>query len=453
MSISNALIRRISRAVADAGGRALLVGGSVRDRLLDVPPRGDLDIELFGIDEPRAREVLAHFGEVLAVGRAFGVLRVKGLDVDFSLPRASSAGAGVRGDLRSADPHLAFESAARRRDLTINAIGFDPLSDEIIDPLGGRADLERRCLRAADAALFAEDPIRGLRVARFAARLRMQPDAQLMDLCRALDLSSLAPQRLFDEWRKLLREPVSPGIALAILEQSGLLRFFPLLDALRGVPQDARWHPEGDVWVHTCMVVDAAAALRRGDAHDDALMFAALCHDLGKPASTQCERGRVRAPAHDRIGARLAREFLEALQAPHTLTRCVAALVRDHLAPARFPAGGAGRAAYRRLARRLHAAGASMELLERVARADQLGRTTPDALAGRFDAGEVFLAHAARAQVRDAAPRDVVQGRHLIARGHAPGPGFAALLERCRTIQDRTGIEDPQRIVDLLETG
>lgn len=451
MSVDDDLIQRIARAVAGAGGRALVVGGSVRDRVLGVPARGDLDIELFGIDEEAARRVLAGFGEVLGVGRAFGVLRVKGLDVDFSLPRMSSAGSAVRGDLRQADPALDFERAARRRDLTVNAMGLDPLSGEILDPLGGRADLQRGCLRAADAGLFAEDPLRGLRVARFAARFGMQPDARLLALCRGLDLSALAPQRLFEEWRKLLLEPEHPGVALELLARTELLRFFPALHALRGVAQDPRWHPEGDVWVHTVMVVNAAAARRCGDDSDAALMFAALCHDLGKPATTARERERVRAPAHAAVGVRVTREFLEGLCAPHALTQCVAALVRDHLAPAQFPAQRAGRGAYRRLARRLHAAGASIALLERVARADQLGRTTPDALAGRFAAGDEFLAQAALAHVGEQAPRDAVQGRHLIARGYAPGAGFAALLARCREIQDQTGLDDPECILDLLD--
>ena len=453
MSVDDDLIQRIARAIADAGGRALLVGGSVRDRLLGVPARGDLDIELFGIDEQAARGVLARFGEVLAVGRTFAVLRVKGLDVDFSLPRASSAAAGVRGDLGSAEPGLAFARAARRRDLSINAIGMDPLSGEILDPLDGRGDLARGCLRAADPALFAEDPLRGLRVARFAARLHMQPDAQLLALCRGLDLDGVAPERLFDEWRKLLLEPARPGEALELLAATDLLRFFPALLALRGVAQDPRWHPEGDVWVHTRMVVDAAAGLRTGADTDAALMFAALCHDLGKPTTTVRDGARVRATAHEAAGEQLTREFLTALRAPVALTHCVAALVRDHLAPAQFPLQGAGRAAFRRLARRLHAAGASIALLERVARADQLGRTTPDALSGRFPAGDAFLAQAALAQVRDEAPVDVVQGRHLIARGHAPGADFAAILARCRAIQDRTGLEDPDRILDLLDEG
>jgi len=426
----------------------------VRDRVLAAAPSGDLDVELYGLDEAAARALLARCGEVVAVGRAFGVLRVKGLDADFSLPRASSAGAGVRGDLARADPSLDFARAARRRDLTINAMALDPLSGEILDPLGGRADLAARRLRAADAARFGEDPVRGMRVARFAARLDMQPDAELLALCRELDFGAVAPERLLDEWRRLLLEPDCPSVALGLLRATGLLGQFPLLAALEGVAQDPRWHPEGDVWVHTCMVVDAAARLRSGAGdEDEALMFAALLHDTGKPSTTTAGAdGRIRATGHERAGERLARRWLTSLRAPHALTERVAALVRHHLAPVQLTAAGAGPAAHRRLARRLQRAGADLALLERLARADALGRTTADARAGRFPAGDVFLERARAAQAARGAPRDAVQGRHLIARGHAPGPHFAELLERCRAIQDRTGLEDPQQILDRLES-
>ena len=447
-----ALVLNIARAVRDAGGRALIVGGGVRDRLLGAHAGHDTDIELFGIDEAAATRVLAAFGRVIPVGRAFGVLRVSGLDIDFSLPRVSSSSAGGRGDLTQAAPQLDFASAARRRDLTINAMGLDPLTEEILDPLGGRDDLRHGRLRAADATLFAEDPLRGLRVARFAARLQMRADDELKGLCAQLDLRGVAPERIFDEWRKLFRQAQLPSLALGFLAESGLLRAFAPLHALIGVAQDAAYHPEGDVWVHTLMVLDVASSLRIGDATDDALMFAALCHDLGKPATTVHEQGsgRIRSIAHEHVGADITRTFLGAMRAPPDLVRCVAALVEDHLVPAQFPAQGAGRAAYRRLARRLHAAGASMELLERVARADQWGRTTHDAQARVFAAGDAFLARAAAFGVKHEAPSDAVQGRHLIARGQQPGAGFSALLKRCRELQDETGLTDAEAILDRL---
>ena len=452
----------IAKSVRDAGGRAVVVGGWARDHLLGLRSK-DVDIEVFGLDAERLEALLAGFGNVHAVGRAFGVFRVGGIDVDFSLPRRDSKrGPGHRGFDVTPDPSLDFAEAARRRDLTVNSIGIDPLTGEVLDPHGGRRDLERRVLRATDPAHFSEDPLRGLRVAQLAARLEMPPDDELVALCRNLDLSELSGERVFDEFRKLLLRAAKPSIGFAVLEDTGLLRFFPELDALRGVPQDPEWHPEGDVWVHTLMVLDAAASLRdtgeRGVSTEDsgenlALMLGALCHDLGKPATTEWAGGRIRSYHHDVEGVAPTRALLARMRAPVVLTAKVAALVEHHLAPALFIRNGTTAKGYRRLARKLERAGISMELLVRVARADHLGRTTADAIAGRFDAGDAFLAAAHAHRVERTAPRDVVLGRHLIARGLRPGPGFAPILERCREVQDETGWTDPERIMDRVLIG
>ncbi|HXZ86632.1 MAG TPA: HD domain-containing protein [Myxococcota bacterium] len=447
-------ILAICRAVRDAGGRALFVGGWVRDRLRGLDAK-DVDVEVFGLELARLAELLARFGPVIEIGRAFGVLRIKGLDVDFSLPRRDSkVGAGHRGFDVDCDPRLDFATAARRRDLTINSISFDPLTEEVIDPHGGRRDLERGLLRATDPLHFPEDPLRGVRVAQFAARFEMQPDAELVELCSRLDLSELPGERLFEELRKLLLKGARPSIGLAFLERTRLLRFLPQLDALRGVPQDPVWHPEGDVWVHTLMVVDEAARLRSDGDLDLALMFGALCHDLGKPLTTSVQDGRVVSPAHDVEGDAPTRALLERLRAPGSLVERVVAHVRHHLAPALLDKQNSGPKAYRRLARRLEAAGLSMAELERVARADHLGRTTEEALARRFPAGDAFLARAAQLAVTEHAQPDAVQGRHLIARGLRPGPEFGRILARCRDLQDETGWDDPQRLLDaVMEEG
>ena len=148
----------VARAVRDAGGRALVVGGWVRDHLLGVRSK-DVDIEVFGLDVARLEALLAGFGRVHAIGRAFGVLHVAGIDVDFSLPRRDSKrGPGHRGFDVAPDPSLDFAEAARRRDLAVNSIGIDPLTGEVLDPHRGRRDLERRVLRATDAERFPEDP-------------------------------------------------------------------------------------------------------------------------------------------------------------------------------------------------------------------------------------------------------------------------------------------------------
>lgn len=443
-------ILTISRRIAASGGRALLVGGCVRDRLLGLEPK-DIDVEVFGLPLERVEAILAESGEVLTVGRSFGVLRVKGLDVDFSLPRLDSkVGEGHKGFEVRTDPSLSYAEAARRRDLTINSMAFDPLTEEILDPHGGRRDLEARRLRAVDATHFGEDPLRGVRVGQLAARFEMQADEELRGLCRGLDLSELSGERILEEMRKLLLKGRVPSLGLRAFEDFGYLRYFPELAALVGVPQDPEWHPEGDVWVHTCMVLDEAAKLRDGGADDEALMFGALCHDLGKPSTTVVERGRVRSPAHDVAGVPLTRTLLERWRASNELVERTCALVEHHLAPALFVKGDAGPHGYRRLARKLGAANVTLELLVRLARADHWGRTTEEALARVFPAGEQFLARAHELTIVHEAPRDVVMGRHLIARGMQPGPRFGEILARCRDVQDEMGWTDPEQILELV---
>ncbi len=440
----------MARALAKAGGRALLVGGYVRDRArgLEAP---ELDMEIYGLDLPVLERLLARFGEVITIGRAFGVLQVKGLPVDFALPRLDSkTGAGHKGFDVRCDPGLDFATAARRRDLTINSMGLDPLTGELLDPHGGTRDLERGVLRATDPAHFPDDPLRGLRVAQFAARFEMHPDDELLRLCAGLDLAELSAERVFGEWRKLLLKGVKPSLGTEILRGTGLLRFFPELDGLVGVPQDPDWHPEGDCWVHNQMVIDEAATLCDGGADDEALMFGALLHDVGKPATTATTDGRVRSPNHDVRGVEIAAEFLARMRAPNELVVRVGALVEHHLAPALFVKNSASAKGYRRLARKLGASSVTAELLARVARADHFGRTTEEALLRAFPAGDEFLAKMRELEIEKSPPRDIVLGRHLIARGMNPGREFGAILERCRELQDETGWTDPERILTAV---
>jgi tRNA nucleotidyltransferase (CCA-adding enzyme) len=444
-------ILEVARQIRQAGGRALLVGGIVRDHLLGIDSK-DYDLEVFGLSPERLEAVLKGFGEVIAIGRAFGVLRLKGLEADFSLPRRDSkTGRGHRGFLVEVDPALDFREAARRRDLTVNSLGFDPLTGELLDPWGGLEDLRQGRLRATDPAHFAEDTLRGLRVAQFAARFPLRADAELEGLCRGLDLSDLPGERILEELKKLLVKGERPSLGFELLQRTDLLRFFPELAAMVGVEQDPVWHPEGTVWEHTLLVLDEAVAQKSENAAENlALMWGALLHDVGKPATTFRDGERVRSPGHEEAGVPLTEALLQRLRAPQALLAQVVALVRFHLAPAQFPAGGAKDKAYRRLARRLAEAGIDHHLLMRLARADHFGRTTPDALAREFPDGDAFLERMNLLGAGDEAVRDVVLGRHLIQRGWQPGPRFGPVLQACRDLQDETGWTDAEQILDRV---
>jgi tRNA nucleotidyltransferase (CCA-adding enzyme) len=444
------VVLKIAREVRERGGRALVVGGYVRDLIIGETPAKDLDLEIYGLPLADLEALLSRYGKVDAVGRSFGVLKVHGLPYDFSVPRRDSkTGSGHRGFLIEADPSMTVEEAARRRDLTMNAMLLDPLTDEIIDLFGGRKDIQSKVLRAVDPATFVEDPLRGLRVAQFAARFEMVPDADLIQLMSRLDLSELPAERLFEEFKKMFLKGRKPGLGILAVRDGGLLRFFPEIQALEDCTQEPDWHPEGTVGIHTRLALDAAVEFRTGEErHDLALMLGVLCHDFGKPATTQFEEGRIRSRGHEEAGEAPARAFLERLKAPPDVVETVVVLVRYHLAPGHFQRGDASPAAYRRLARKLASGGASIELLERVSRSDHFGRTTPDALARRFDDGDRFLQQARSVHVEAEAPKDVVLGRHLIARGMTPGPRFGEILERCRRIQDETGWTDAEQILN-----
>ena len=419
----------ICRAVESAGGRAQFVGGCVRDSLLG-RPAADLDIEVFGLDPAALRRVVERLVPVSLVGASFGVLKVHGLPIDVSLPRRErKVGRGHRGFEIDADPYLPREAAAARRDYTINAIAWDPLAAELVDPFDGAGDLRRRVLRHTSTQ-FAEDPLRVLRGMHFVARFMLTPAPETVALCRTIEPEGLAAERIFDEWAKLIRlgERISAG--LAFLRAADWLRHFPELDALVGCPQDPEWHPEGDVWVHTGHVMDCFAAARLGDTWEDLVVgFACLCHDLGKPATTVHADGRWRSPGHEDAGLEPTRRFLGRLTGQHRLVDEVLPLVADHLKPDQLYQAGSSPAAVRRLARRV----GRLDRLIRVADADRRGR--PPAVVDDFPAARWLTDAATRLDVIDKPPRPLVMGRHLVALGLEPGPHFGPLLDACYEAQ------------------
>ena len=421
-------IKALARAVRAEGGRALLVGGSVRDYLLGREVK-DWDVEVYGVEPARLRALLDSLGRVNVVGEAFTVYKL-GAHLDVSLPRRErKSGRGHRGFIVEGDPAMTIEEATRRRDFTINAILQDPLTGDIIDPYGGQKDIQNRILRFVARETFAEDSLRVLRAAQFAARFECEIDAETTALCRTIDLTDLPPERIWGEMEKLLLRAQKPSIGLIWLQAVGAMRqLFPELDALVGVPQEKAWHPEGDVDIHTWLTVDRARELI-----DDldyprqvTVMLAALCHDLGKPATTEFTEGRVRSRGHDEAGVAPTESLLDRLKIytldGYDVRAQVLALVREHLKPGEFYKKRAevGEGAFRRLARRCE-----LDLLYRVAKADSLGRNAPwVARAKWYDAAaqEWFIARARELEIERKAPAPLLMGRHLLEMGLEPSP-------------------------------
>ena len=421
---------RVLGLLRAAGGRPFVVGGTVRDALRGLESK-DWDVEVFGLGADRLEGVLRGAGRVDAVGQAFRVYKLSGVEgvdgaVDVALPRRDSkVGPGHRGIAVAGDPLLSVEDAARRRDFTMNALLFDPQTGETLDPFGGRRDLEAGMLRAVDARHFGEDPLRALRAVQFAARFALEVEPATAALCASMPLAELPPDRVFGEIEKLLLKARQPSRGLALLKDWGLLPVIaPELLPLQSTPQDPAWHPEGDVWAHTLQVVDEAAGLIQDLAGDRprqlAVMLGALCHDLGKPATTRFEDGRTRSRGHEEAGLPPTMALLDRWNV-HTLLGYdlrgqVLALVAQHLKPGQLydERARVSDGAIRRLAGKCEP-----DLLYRVARADCLGRRP-----GRFEplAMDWFRERVRALDVALRPPEPLLKGRDVLALGVPPGP-------------------------------
>jgi tRNA nucleotidyltransferase (CCA-adding enzyme) len=455
----NADVVRICEAVREAGGRAMLVGGSVRDRLLGIESK-DFDIEVYHLEPSRLRTVLEQIGPVNTVGEHFSVYKLvfyrpappqtddseqslsehtapqQRFEIDVSLPRRESkSGHGHRGFVIEGDPAMSFAEAARRRDFTINAILYDPLTDETSDPYGGREDLERRVLRAVAADTFIEDSLRVLRAVQLAARFEMTIDPATVELCRRIDLSDLPRERIWGEIEKLLTLAEHPSIGLrASLELGVLDQLFPEIRSLVGYqPEEAR-HRAEDAFEHTKLSLDEAVKLASDLSKPKrvAVMLATLCHDLGKPIGSSKIAGGVASPEHDKAVGEPARAIMNKLGlhgiGGYHVRSQVLALVHEHLKPRKFYRGRATTAEgdFRRLARRV-----DIDLLYRVAKACAMGRGS----ASSSVAEDWFIERARAIGVEHGPPAPLLQGRHLLEAGFEPGPQMGKLLRSVYELQ------------------
>jgi len=431
----------LASAIRAEGGRALLVGGCVRDGLMGNEVK-DWDLEVYQLAPERLRELLDKFGTVNVVGEALTVYKV-GPDLDVSIPRRErKSGRGHRAFVIEGEPSMSVEDAARRRDFTINAILKDPLTEEVIDPFDGRADIERRLLSAVSIDTFGEDSLRVLRAAQFASRFGFDIDAKTAALCKTIDLTDLPSERIWGELEKLLLRSRQPSIGLHWLRELEVVsQLFPEIQALISVPQDPVWHPEGDVFIHTQLVTDCARELVDDLKYPKQItvMLAALAHDFGKPATTAFVDDHWRSRGHEEAGVEPTNRFLDRVNV-HTIDGYdvraqVIALVREHLKPGEFykKREEIGEGAFRRLARRCEP-----DLLYRVAKADSLGRNAewvPREQWYDSEAQEWFISKARELEVEHRSPVPILMGRHLLELGLAPGPRMGEITRAIYEMQ------------------
>lgn len=440
------------------GGHALLIGGFVRDVLINHFHNAglqskDIDIEVSGIEAQRLSEIIAvQFGSqnMDLVGASFGVIKVlvEGLDepLDISITRReSSSGDGHRDFVIKGDPTMSNSEAARRRDLTINTLAYDPAERYYYDPFDGMNDIKNRMIRVTDPQTFVEDPLRVLRVFQFSARFGFSVDNQTQNLCRTMItggnltenvvlqplLDTLPAERVWGELEKLLMKADRPSIGLRLAEHTGLIqRFWPELHTMKGIQQDPDWHPEGDVWEHTLQVVDAAADIAKHAQlpKDDrlVLMLSALLHDAGKPATTEHKEGTWRAHGHEAAGVGPAQAFMQRLKVPVNTQKQVLGLIPDHMSlPQLFNnqlQGYNQDTPMRRLSFRLGRADCTIVMLLHLTAADKRGRNGDGSsvpLGPEQTDGLSALQHwtretVARLSIGSGAPNPLIKGRDIM---------------------------------------
>ena len=426
--IQREMIAQIAARVHEWGGRALLVGGCVRDGILGIPCY-DIDCEIHGIAPDTLKALLSQFGEIDESGSAYGIYTIKGAGLDFALPRKEKrTGPGHKDFVVTVDPFLSPEEAAKRRDFTVNAIMRDALTGEYVDPFGGMEDLAKGILRAVPGGQFEEDPLRVLRGAQFAARFHLEPDDDTTEKMRRMPLDQLSGARVWAETKKALAMADEPDVFFRVLEKADALgHWFPELAALRSAQQNPVYHPEGDAFEHTMMVLNEAAKIRHQMRDPLAFMLAALTHDLGKAVSTKRnEKGAWASIGHEHTGVPLCEKMLARLGISKSVIGYVQNMCALHM---RVHTCYYGKARVSRTNLLFDEAISPLELAYLVV-CDSRGTGKPRENA---DTEEAFIMERLRLY-EEAAAKPMPDAAMLMALGMQPGPKMKAAIKKAREL-------------------
>lgn len=441
-------IASIAKDCADFGAQVYIVGGSVRDFFLSLPVK-DIDIEVHGIDGERLAQILARYGVVDYVGKSFGVFRIHGIDIDWSLPRKDKSG---RKPIVEIDPYMALKEAFRRRDLTINAMGVNVMTGELVDPFHGLDDLRNGILRSPDISLFAEDPLRFFRVMQFIARFAMYPDDQLNALCATMDIAAVSQERIAAEFEKMFLRSTRPSLGIRWLAAIGRLQeILPELYACINIQQNPAYHPEGDVFEHSMQALDEAARLRYDSKEEKLLiLWAALCHDLGKATTTTIDAdGRIHSYGHEKESALYAQRMLKRIINKRELILAIVKLVLHHMDVLSFIKNGATASAYKRLAQKLYPH-VTIAMLCKLVQADKNGRTKDGQnVKEKHEDLEQFIRNARAYGVFYHREEPLLKGRDLLAEFGA-GPHLGRLLKEAYAMQIKKNMQDKDQLKRFL---
>lgn len=362
---------------------------------------------------------------------------------------------------------MSATEAIRRRDFTINAIAIDLATGELIDPFGGREDLEQKTLRVVNAASFQDDPLRVYRAVQLAARFGLTVESKTLELMSDMasrgDLKELSKERVTEEIKKLLLKSERPSVGFALMCDLGIIeRDYPELQALIGTEQEEEWHPEGDVWTHTLMVIDQAAKIIRrqdetfSDEEKLQIMLGAVCHDLGKPATTEFVEGRIRSRGHESAGKEPTRTLLERWTFGDNALNAALSIAEEHLKPALlFRSIEKGELteekyvnAIRRLLKRI--APLSWRTFLAVAEADSRGRAFPGAETDAHAQGDYMSEIIARENLDGVAMKPLLQGKDLMEMGYDAGPSMGKIIADVEAARDRGEIKTKQEAVEWV---
>jgi len=429
-STAEALARHIATILRDHGYRAWFVGGCVRDRLRGAAPK-DFDIATDATPDriaslfPGSRLVGAHFGVVL--------VRSGGAEVEVATLRSDHAyrdGRHPEGVTFETDPRM----DALRRDFTVNALLQDPFTGEILDFVGGRADIEARLIRAIGdpEARFTEDRLRLVRAVRFAAALGFEIEPKTFEAirrCRS-QVVTVAAERVRDELNRILTEGAARR-GFELLDQTGLLeQVLPEVAAMKGVAQPPEFHPEGDVWTHTLLML---GMMERPSVE---LAWGVLLHDVGKPSTFRVAK-RIRFDGHVELGVQIGRRILQRLRLSSASIRHVEALIANHL---RF-----------KDVRKMKESTLKRFLrLERFEEHLELHRLDCLSSHRKLDSYEYAKSKYAALTPEQIRPPRLLTGHDLIRAGYTPGPQFSKMLEAVEDAQLEGLIRTPEEALSFL---
>jgi tRNA nucleotidyltransferase (CCA-adding enzyme) len=441
----------LNQKINEAGGHAYVVGGAVLDIISDQEVK-DWDIEVFNLSYSQISSIAEELGKTDLIGQKFGVVKLNldGLDIELAIPRVeNNIGPGHKDFDVEFVPNLLIPEAARRRDITINALYLGIKTKRIYDPYGGLRDYVVGNIDHIDPKTFIEDPLRAFRVMQLVARKGKRVTKECIDLCSTMKEScaTLSGDAIYGEFVKMLMLSERPDRGLRFLEESGLVNLFPELSALIDCPQKPKWHPEGDVWTHTQLAVREAAIYRDELPEEWRLpfMFGMLLHDVGKP--TTLDKEKLSNHGHDIKGVPFARAFMERLTKNEKLIDKTLRIVKTHMRAKSYLRPSTKASAWRKLHNKC-----PLQVLAYVSICDgDACNIDPSKRIGKENEAfkECMRMHKVIGEHPENIP-PVLMGRHLIVAGHKPGTKFGVMLNKAYEHQLETGCEDIQELLKVI---